>query len=90
MANLSTLSEYCIPFVKRNGAFICYKSEKLTNELLNAKKAVSLLGGKIEKQVDFFLPSSDIYRNILVIRKVKETPLKFPRKAGLPSKEPIK
>lgn len=90
VANLSTLSEYCIPFVKKKGKFICYKSEKLTDELSNAKKAISILGGKVEKQVDFFLPSSKIYRNFLVIDKVKETPPKFPRKAGLPSKEPIR
>lgn len=90
VANLSTLSEYCIPFVKKKGKFICYKSEKLTDELFNAKKAISILGGKVEKQVDFFLPSSKIYRNFLVIDKVKETPPKFPRKAGLPSKEPIR
>lgn len=90
VANLSTLSEYCIPFVKKKGKFICYKSEKLTDELSDAKKAISILGGKVEQQVDFFLPSSKIYRNFLVIDKVKETPLKFPRKAGLPSKEPIR
>ena len=90
VANLSTLSEYCIPFVKKKGKFICYKSEKLTDELSDAKRAISLLGGKVEKQVDFYLPSSDIYRNLLIIDKIKETPLKFPRKAGLPSREPIK
>lgn len=90
VANLSTLSEYCIPFVKKNGKFICYKSERLTDELSNAGKAISILGGRVEKQVDFFLPSSNIYRNFLVINKIKETPLKFPRKAGLPSREPIK
>lgn len=90
VANLSTLSEYCIPFVKKKGKFICYKSEKLTDELSEAKRAIFVLGGKVEKQVDFFLPSSDIYRNLLVIDKIKETPLKFPRKAGLPSREPIK
>ncbi len=90
VANLSTLSEYCIPFVKEEGKFICYKSEKLKDELFYAEKAISVLGGKVEKQTDFFLPSSEIYRNFLVINKVKKTPLKFPRKAGLPSKEPIK
>lgn len=89
VANLSTLSEYCLPFVKPNGQFISYKSEKITEEMETAKKAISLLGGKIERQVEFQLPGSDIYRNLFVIHKVKETPKKYPRKAGLPSKEPL-
>ena len=55
----------------------------------NAKEAIKVLGGKYEKQIEFYLPSSDIYRNLFVIQKVKNTPSKFPRKAGLPSKEPI-
>ena len=89
VANLSTLSEYCLPFVKVNGEFISYKSEKITEEMDVAKKAISILGGKVEKQVEFQLPDSDIYRNLFVIKKVKETPKKYPRKAGLPSKEPL-
>lgn len=90
VANLSTLSEYCLPFVNKGGKFISYKSEKLTEELQQAEKAVSVLGGKVNNQVDYMLPSSDIYRNLLIIDKVKPTPKKFPRKAGLPAKEPIK
>lgn len=89
VANLATLSEYCIPFVKKNGYFISYKSEKITEEYDKAKEAIRILGGKYEKQVEFQLPDSDIYRNLFVIRKEKETPSRFPRKAGLPSKEPI-
>lgn len=89
VANLSTLSEYCLPFVKENGCFISYKSEKISEELRAAGNAITLLGGKIEKQVEFTLPDSDIYRNLFVIRKVKPTPKKFPRKAGLPAKEPL-
>lgn len=90
VANLSTLSEYCLPFVKKNGMFISYKSEKLTDELKEAQKAVTVLGGKIEEQLYFKLPSSDISRNLLIIKKVKGTPDRFPRKAGLPAKEPIR
>ena len=90
VANLSTLSEYCLPFVKVGGQFISYKSEKITEEMEAAGKAISILGGKISGQVEFQLPDSDIYRNLFMINKVKETPKKFPRKAGLPSKEPIK
>lgn len=89
VANLTTLSEYCLPFVKVGGEFISYKSEKISEEMENAKKAISLLGGKFDRSKDFNLPDSDIYRNLVVIKKVKETPKKFPRKAGLPSKEPL-
>ena len=89
VANLATLSEYCLPFVKIGGNFISYKSEKITEEYENAKEAIKVLGGKYEKQVEFTLPDSDIYRNLFVIQKEKSTPGKFPRKAGLPSKEPI-
>ena len=90
VANLSTLSEFCLPFVKKDGIFISYKSEKLTDELKEAEKAVSILGGNVEGQLYFKLPHSDISRNLLIIRKIKNTPEKFPRKAGLPAKEPIK
>lgn len=90
VANLSTLSEYCLPFVKTGGQFISYKSEKITEEMEAAGKAISILGGKVAGQVEFKLPDSDIYRNLFIIEKIKETPKKYPRKAGLPSKEPIK
>ena len=89
VANLSTLSEYCLPYVKVGGYFIPYKSEKLTQEITDASRALQILGGKVEKQVAFELPDTDIYRNLVVIKKEKPTPGKYPRKAGLPSKEPI-
>lgn len=89
VANLSTLSEYCIPYVKVGGYFISYKSEKLAEEIKTAEKAIGILGGIIENQVEFQIPGSDIYRNLLVIYKQKETPANYPRKAGVPSKKPI-
>lgn len=89
VSNLSTLSEYCLPFVKQGGYFISYKSEKISEEAEAAQNAIVLLGGKIQKQVDFTLPDSDIYRNFLLIEKISGTPKKYPRKAGLPSKEPL-
>lgn len=89
VANLATLSEYCLPFVKTEGCFISYKSEKITEEYESAKEAIKILGGKYLNQVEFYLPNSDIYRNLFVIQKIKNTPGKFPRKAGLPAKEPI-
>ena len=89
VANLSTLCEYCIPYVKVGGYFISYKSEKIANEIVTAKKAISILGGKLENQVEFMVPNSDIYRNLVVISKNKKTPVSYPRKAGVPSKNPI-
>ena len=89
VANLSTLSEYCLPFVKEGGLFISYKSEKIVEEAESAAYAIQTLGGKIKEQVEFDLPDSDIYRNLFIIEKIKRTPAKYPRKAGLPSREPL-
>lgn len=89
VANLSSLSEYCLPFVKQGGLFISYKSEKISEEITAAARAVSLLGGALKTQVEFTLPDSDIYRNLVVIEKKKATPKMYPRKAGLPAKEPL-
>jgi 16S rRNA (guanine527-N7)-methyltransferase len=89
VANLSTLSEYCLPFVKNDGIFIAYKSGNIEEELDKCSNAVKLLGGKIENVYKTVLPDSDIERSFVVIRKIKPTPKKYPRKAGLPSKEPL-
>lgn len=89
VANLSTLSEYCLPFVKIGGEFISYKSGEIEEELSGSKKAIHLLGGKISNQIKFELPNSDISRTFVVIEKISGTAKKYPRKAGLPSKEPI-
>ncbi len=89
VSNLSTLSEYCIPYVKIGGHFISYKSEKLSEEKKDAEYAISVLGGEIEDQISFQIPNSDINRNLLIVRKKKETPANYPRKAGLPLKKPI-
>ena len=89
VANLSTLSEYCLPFVKVGGQFISYKSEKSVEEMKQAENAIKLLGGKVNGQIEFMLPDSEIYRNLFIIDKVKETPKKFPRKAGTAAKEPL-
>ena len=90
VANLSTLTEYCIPFVKVGGVFVSYKSEKITEEADMAHKAIYLLGGNVDKQVELELPNTNIYRNLFVIKKERTTPKKYPRKAGLPAKEPLK
>lgn len=89
VANLSTLAEFCLPFVKVGGCFICMKGT-LSEELDEAKKAIDILGGEIVSVDRFLLPGTDIERNIVVIEKKKETANKYPRKAGTPAKEPIK
>ncbi|MFT4106739.1 MAG: 16S rRNA (guanine(527)-N(7))-methyltransferase RsmG [Lacrimispora sp.] len=90
VANLSTLSEYCMPFVKVGGAFIPYKSGKIEEELNAAKHAVFLLGGKVEKVETFLLPGTDAERSLVKIVKNDGTSKKYPRKAGLPAKEPLR
>lgn len=89
VANLATLSEYCIPFVKTGGIFVAYKSGNIDEEIDTSKNAVKILGGAIERVYKTMLPDSDIERSFVVIRKEKPTMKKYPRKAGLPSKEPL-
>lgn len=89
VANLATLSELCLPYVKVGGKFIPYKSEKAEEEVKAAKKAIGLLGGEVKDQIEFELPESNIGRTFVVIEKKSATPKKFPRKAGMPAKEPI-
>ena len=90
VANLSTLSEYCLPYVKVDGMFVSYKSGEIDEEIKNAKNAVFILGGKIEKIIKFELPGTEIGRSFVKIQKKQNTAKKYPRKAGLPSKEPLK
>ena len=89
VANLSTLSEYCLPFVKEGGNFISYKSAESDEEISHSEKAINLLGGKINRVEKFVLPGSDMRRALVKIDKVKSTPKKYPRKAGMPGKEPL-
>lgn len=89
VANMTVLSELCLPLAKTGGKFVSYKSTKIDEEFSNATKAIDILGGKYIMQSEFSLPDSDIYRNLFVIDKVKETPKKYPRKPGTPSREPL-
>ncbi|WP_294149004.1 16S rRNA (guanine(527)-N(7))-methyltransferase RsmG [uncultured Clostridium sp.] len=89
VANLATLSEYCMPFVKTGGYFTPYKSGKLEEELENGKGAVRKLNGEIEDILTFTLPNAD-ERCLVKIRKTGIMSKKYPRKAGMPSKEPLK
>lgn len=90
VSNLATLCEYCLPYVKKGGAFISYKSGEIETELKESGKAIQMLGGSIVKVQKLILPGSDIERSFVIIEKVKNTPNIYPRKAGLPAKEPIK
>lgn len=89
VAKLATLSEYCIPYIRIGGMFIPYKSGEIDEEVKVAQKAIKVLGGKHREVVKFQLPGSDIGRSFVKIEKVKPTGKKFPRKSGMPSKEPI-
>jgi len=89
VANLATLSEYCIPYVKKDGMFVPYKSGEIDEELEQSKKAVHVLGGKMQDVVKFQLPGTEIERFFMKIKKLQNTAKKYPRKAGLPGKEPI-
>ncbi len=90
VANLATLSEFCVPFVKVGGLFISYKAGDCGEEVQESAKAVDRMGGKIERQLSYMVPTSDLNRVLLSIRKEKATPKAYPRKAGTPAKEPIK
>lgn len=90
VANLSVLSEYLIPIVKVGGKCVCMKGSQIEEELIGGKVAINVLGGKIYKVDEFVLPCSDICRNVVIVDKIKNTPNRFPRKAGMPAKEPLK
>ncbi len=90
VSNLAVLSEYLVPLTKIGGNCICMKGNEIEEECNNAKNAIKILGGKISKIDTFKLPENDISRNIIVIQKTNKTPNKYPRKAGIPSKEPLK
>ena len=89
VAALNILAEYMLPLVKVGGKCICMKGSEVEEEIEKSKKAIEILGGKIEKVENFTLANTDMKRNIVIIRKVKQTPSKYPRKAGTPSKEPL-
>lgn len=89
VANLSSLSEFCIPFVKPFGYFVSYKSQEVKEEIDAAKHAISLLGGECKDIVSFCLPETDIARSFVVVQKMKSTPEKYPRGGGKILKKPL-
>lgn len=89
VANLAVLAEYCMPFVKIGGHFIALKSKSYKEELDQAQKAIETLGGRVKKVLMVPLPEVDIEHTLIVIEKISNTPAKYPRKAGKPTKNPI-
>lgn len=89
VAHLSTLSEYCLPFVEIGGFFVAYKSGNAGEEIRQSKGALKLLGGRVDSVSEFLLPDSEIGRTLVRIKKIEGTSKKYPRKAGMPGKEPL-
>ena len=89
VAKLSALSEYCIPFVKKGGSFISYKSGSIADEIKESAKAIKILGGTVVNKKEFELPLTDISRTLIQVKKTNITPDKYPRTAGKPTKEPL-
>ena len=89
VANLSSLSEYCLPFVRIGGSFISYKSGEIEEELAAAKKAIFLLGGQFDQVIPFQLEGTDLGRSFVLIKKDKKTAKTYPRKSGIPTKKPL-
>lgn len=89
VANMTVLSEYCLPLVKKNGYFIALKGPKASGELEDSQKALNVLGGKLIKDIEFTLPDSDEERTLVLVEKIKTTPKKYPRQAGTPRRKPL-
>lgn len=90
VARMSVLSELCLPLTKVNGQFIALKGSNVSDELKDGEKAIKTLGGQIKDNITFSLPIEESGRSIVVIDKIKQTPRKYPRKAGTPARNPIK
>lgn len=89
VANLAVLSEYCLPFVKVGGCFISMKGPDVKDELNESEKAIKVLGGEVKEVKLINIPETDINHSLIIIKKIKPTPSKYPRKAGKAKKEPI-
>ena len=90
VANLSTLSELCLPFVKVGGYFVSMKGPGVDEEIANAKNAIKILGGEIERVVPYDIPTTDLQHNLVIIKKISPIPQKYPRNAPKPAKQPLK
>lgn len=90
VANLTVLSEFCLPYVKVGGYFVAMKGPAIEEEMKDAKNAIKILGGQVEKIIEVDIEGSDLNHNLVVIKKIKATPSKYPRKAGMVTKNPLK
>ena len=89
VARLNVLCELCLPFVKKQGLFIAQKGAAASEELIESERAIKLLGGEVENTVNIKLPNIDDVRSLIAIRKIKTTPITYPRQAGTPERKPL-
>jgi 16S rRNA (guanine527-N7)-methyltransferase len=89
VASLNVLLEYVMPFIKKDGLFIAFKGSNFNEEIKSSKNALKLLGGEIIDLKEYNLPESDISRSLIVVKKIKSTPKKYPRRPGTPNKKPL-
>ena len=89
VANLAALSEFCLPYVKVGGYFVAMKGPSVEDEVINAKRAIGILGGKLEDIMEVEIEDSDLNHNLVIIKKIKNTPKQYPRKAGMANKKPL-
>lgn len=89
VANMTVLSEWCIPFLKVGGHFLALKGPLADEELSAAERAISILGGKVEQVMEVEIPFTDLSHKIIIVKKVRQTPMKYPRKPGIAAKNPI-
>lgn len=89
VANMTTLSEWCIPLLKVGGHFLALKGPLADEELKNARRAISILGGEVERVMEVSIPYTDLAHKIIIVKKVRQTPIKYPRKPAIAAKNPI-
>ena len=90
VANMAVLSEFCLPYVKKNGHFVALKGPAIEEELENGKAAIKILGGELKNIIEVSIEGTDLRHNIVEVLKVKECNKKYPRKAGTVNKNPLK
>ena len=89
VANMTVLAELCLPFLKVGGRFLALKGPLADKELEDAKRAINILGGEVEEIYKADIPYTQLSHKIIIIKKVRHTPMQFPRKAGIATKSPI-
>ena len=89
VANMTTLSEWCIPFIKRNGYFLALKGPLASSELDEARRTITILGGRVESVFEADIPYSELHHKIIIVKKDRQTPMRFPRKPGIAAKSSV-